>query len=118
MTSVEGSVDLKSANPSVQSVGGEYSRALAPDEAERLRCAADASMKCAEQGTALHSPPVPDGMTYDVFITQQDGKVHSLKFQPEKGAAAQQVSPELMGWIQDEARKIWDFRLKQRSATP
>jgi hypothetical protein len=115
MTSVEGSVDLSSANPSVQAVGGKYSRALAPDEAEQLRCAVDASAKCAEEGKALHSPPVPDGTTYDVDITQRDGKVHSLKFQPEKGTA-QHVSPELMGWIQDEARKIWDFRLKQRSA--
>ncbi len=110
MTSVEGVVDLKSGTPSVTSAGN-YDRKLAPDEVERLRCAVDTSAKCAEPGR----PPMPDGYTYDVFITQKDGKVRSLKFQPEN-KEQQGISPELTSWVQEEVRRIWDFRLKQRRA--
>lgn len=109
MPPVEGVVDLKSATPSVTSAGN-YARTLAPDEVERLRCAVDSSAKCAERSTA----PVPDGYTYDVFVTQKDGKVVGpLKFQPES-KEQHGIPPELTSWIQEEIRRIWDFRLKQR----
>ena len=110
MTSVEGVVDLKSETPSVTSAG-KYDRKLAPDEVERLRCAVDTPAKCAERNTA----PVPDGYTYDVFVTQKDGKVLPLKFQPEN-KEQHGISPELERWVQEEVRRIWDFRLKQRQA--
>jgi hypothetical protein len=114
MPPVEGVVDLKSDTPSVTSAGntsaGNYARTLAPGEVERLRCAVDTSAKCAESGAA----PVPDGYTYQVFVTQKDGKaIGPLKFQPES-KGQQGISPELTSWIQEEIRRIWDFRLKQR----
>ena len=109
MTSVEGVVDLTSETPSVTSAG-TYSRKLAPDEVESLRCAVETPAKCAEPAR----PPVPDGYTYDVFITQKDGKVVPLKFQPEN-QEQHGISPELESWVQEEVRRIWDFRLKQRS---
>jgi hypothetical protein len=115
MTRVEGLVDLKDNNPSVHSAGTSYARALTTVEADHLRCIADPKSKCADSASDVHAAPIPDGRTYDVSITMQNGNVRSFTFQPEKGGK-QGLSPELMSWIQQETDAIWNYRLSQRSA--
>jgi hypothetical protein len=114
MTRVEGSIDLGGDKPAVTSEAGQYKRILAPEEADKLRCAVDTTAKCEPQRGASGAPPIPDAMTYNITVTQQDGKTRSLSAQPERGPGAQ-ISPELMSWIQAEAKAIWAHRLSQRS---
>jgi len=113
-TRVEGTVDLKSDHPAFISQGAGYQRSLSPPEVEELRCAADPSAKCSSQAASFNPAPVPDGLQYDVTITTSDGKARKITIRPDSHSDFAGIAPELAGWIQEEAKKIWEHRLSKR----
>ncbi|MBZ5727775.1 MAG: histidine phosphatase family protein [Acidobacteriia bacterium] len=117
-TNVEGAVTFDETGAQVTSEASQYRRALAAEEAGPLRTAADPAALAGAKG-ALSAPAgaMRDGYQYDITVVAKDGKSHAFTLHDGPSDELKNAAPgiaNLAGWVQEEARKIWTHRIKQR----
>jgi hypothetical protein len=100
-TNVEGTVTFDATGAHITSTKGSFHRDIPLSEATLLRSAIQAALG----STANPGPPsqVRDGYQYDITVTTDDGKTHSITF----GDGSLQIPAALKQWIKDEVAKIW-----------
>lgn len=115
---VEGTIDLSDQGAKVTSESAKYRRELTPAEVEQLRKAADPEgMPRAKTALASRSTKIYDGYQYDITIGTKDGKSHNVTLNAAGSEELKQVAPgvgNLVEWIDNEAQKIKEHRLKNR----
>src|SRR5689334_2511692 len=101
-TSVAGTVELDEHGGHVDGKGTDYHRELTPEEAERLRTAADPGA-LAQAKAALPAPDsARDAYQYDVTVVADDGKSQSLTLGEGGPNQSGNAVAELRSWIQEE----------------
>jgi broad specificity phosphatase PhoE len=100
-TNVEGTVTFDATGAHITSTKGSFHRDIPLSEATLLRSAIQAALG----STANPDPPsqVRDGYQYDITVTTDDGKTHSITF----GDGSLRIPAALKQWIKDEVAKIW-----------
>ncbi len=105
-TNVAGTVEFGEQGAQVHAEATDYHRELAPQEGEQLR--ADADPGALANAAVPATGAVRDGYQYDIAVVTKDGKSHSLTLRQGDKAT------RLGSWIQDEAEKIWRYRVAAR----
>ena len=115
---VEGVVDLDDHGAHVTSAGSQYRRDLAPHEAQTLRSSADlANVSRARTSLAARPSRLRDAYQYDIAVTSREGRTEHVTLNAAGGSGLNEVAPglgDLVQWIDDEAQKIKEQRLKSR----
>jgi len=116
---VEGTVDFGDREAKVTSDSAKYQRNLAPQEAEQLQSAADpVHMSRAQAALASRSGNLYDAYQYDITVTTEDGKIHTVTLNAAGGGAQlNQIVPglgNLIGWIDNEIQKIREHQMRNR----
>ena len=97
------------AGAEVSAANGAYQRNLTPDEAAKLRSAADQTTSPASV-PATQNDALRDGFQYDVTVTTKDGKSHTLKLNTAGAGQALDAlstgSVHLLQWVQNESQRI------------
>ena len=110
-TRVEGAVQFDEHGARVSSGAAGYARDLAPEEAQKLRAAAD-PQGFANAGSQPAGPgALRDAFQYDITVTTKDGKTHKLT---QHGDPTVPGPNALLEWVKQEADRIWTHRLEKR----
>jgi len=116
--SVEGTVDLGDARPQVTSASARYQRELTPQEVEQLHAATDpAALSRARTALASRASRTYDAYQYEVTLAPKSGQRQTVTFNATGGDEVGRVAPalgRLVQWIDDEAQRIREHRLKNR----
>jgi len=113
-TSVAGTVELGEHGGRVDGEGTDYHRDLTPQEAERLRTDAAPSALAAAKAALSAPDSVRDGYQYDITVIGEDGKSQALTLGDGGSDRLPQTATDLRSWIQDQAQKIWSYRISHR----
>jgi hypothetical protein len=116
-TNVAGTVEFDEHGGKVDGEATDYHRKLNPQEVERLRTDVDPGALAAAKGALSAPGAVRDGYQYDITVVTKDGKSHALTLGEGGSEQLQAVAPgvaDLRSWIQEEAQKIWSYRISKR----
>jgi hypothetical protein len=109
ITNASGTIEFTDSGAEVQAANGAYQRNLTPDEAAKLRSAADQTTSPASV-PASQNDALRDGFQYDLTVTTKDGKSQTLKLNtagPSSGLEALSAgSAHLLQWVQNESQRI------------
>jgi len=105
-TNVEGVVTFHDGTAEVNSSNG-YQRSLNPAEVHSLKQSMDLKYL---RGLGAPRTDLRDAYQYDVVIDLDNKKRESFSFHDE---AADGKTNNLLQWIAEECRKIWEYRTKQ-----
>jgi len=115
---VEGVVDLDDQGAHVTSAASQYRRELAPQEAQALGSSADlANVSRARATLAARPSRLRDAYQYDIVVTSKNGRTERVTLNAAGGGGLNEIAPglgDLVQWIDDEAQKIKEQRLKSR----
>jgi hypothetical protein len=109
-TNVSGALQWTAGGVHVTSEGSAYRRDLPPSEARQLEAAANPSALTRAQRDASSALAASDAFQYDITVITRDGKSHPFTF---SGVAAPSEG-SLLAWVEQEAQKIWMFRVNAR----
>jgi hypothetical protein len=109
-TRVSGTVEWTDSGVHVTSDGTEYHRDLAASEAQLLEAAADPSALTRAGGASSPASPARDAFQYDITVVTRDAKAHPFTFTSSTAPDA----ASLLAWVEQEAQKIWTFRVNAR----
>jgi hypothetical protein len=109
ITDASGEVHSQTQGGEVSSPGSSYRRSLTKDELIELqKFSSDQAFGLSR--TASPPTAVPDGFTYEITVTTDDGKTYTFdSSQPKR------VPPtQLLNWVQEECQRILSYKVKGR----